>query len=260
MRPILLRFGSIELPSFFLMITIGALLGTFFGAYLAKKEGRQEVAMLDFGIIGMTAGVFGAKLFHVIFENPTFYLEHPLRIFYIWQGGLVSVGALISIIVGLLIYLKIKKLERWPYLDLVALTSGPIIIFFTRVGCLLAGCCFGKPTDLWWGIKFPITATVSRIYPSAHIHPTQIYFQINAIIMFVVLFIIYKKRKFYGQITAAFLMYYGLTRFFIEFLRSSHERVLYFGFFPAAHLVMTGLFLGGLLIWIFRRKHRINDE
>lgn len=256
MRPILISIGSIQIPSFFLAVSIGALLATFYVARNARKEGLKEVVLLDFGIIAILAGVVGARIFHVLVEHPSYYLENPIRFFYFWQGGFVSLGAFIASALGWFIYLKVKKLDVLRYLD-VATTGVPIIIFFVRVGCLLAGCCFGKPCDLPWTIKFTNPGSYAYLtYPNTDVHPTQIYFMINAVIMFFVLHYVYKHRKFFGQVLAAFLMYYGITRLFIEFFRGDADRGVYFGgTVSTGQIVMLCSFMIGLILWMIRKKN-----
>ncbi|MFH1653014.1 MAG: prolipoprotein diacylglyceryl transferase [Pseudomonadota bacterium] len=255
MRPVLFHLGSLDVPSFFLAVTVGALLATFFGARVARKEGADEIAMLDFGIIAIIAGVIGARIFHIMVEEPMYYIDKPIRVFYFWQGGFVSLGAYIASLTGWLIYMKVKGLEKWRYLD-IAVTAVPIIIFFVRIGCLLAGCCWGKPCDLPWAITFHNASSV--VYSKVNnlpVHPTQVYNMINALIMWGVVWFSYKHRKFYGQVLCTFFIYYGITRFFIEFLRGDADRGLYFNnMVSTGQIVMILSFLTGIVLWLILRK------
>lgn len=258
MRPFIFEIGSTSISSFFFMIMIAALAATYVAVKIAKKDGLSEVAVLDMAIIGVVASMIGCRLFHVFFEAPLYYWEKPIRIFYFWQGGFVSLGAFISSAISWTVYLKIKKLDTLRYLDLGALIA-PIIIFFVRVGCLLTGCCYGKPTDFFFSLTFTNPdSTAYLYYPGIPLHATQAYNMINAVIMFGVLFFVYKRRKFSGQVGAVFLIYYAIARFFIEFLRGDADRGLYFGgTISTGQIVMAGTFIIGItMYWILSRKKK----
>lgn len=258
MHPVLFSIGGIDIQAFFFMIMVAALVATFAAVYFAKKEGLSEVAILDMAIIGVIFSMIGARLFHVFFEYPWYYWEKPVRVFYVWQGGFVSLGAFTFSIIALLIYLKRKKLDIARYADIEFLTA-PILIFFVRIGCLLTGCCFGKPTDFFIHLKFTNPdSTAYYYYPNISLHATQAYNMLNAVVMAIVLFAIYKRRKFYGQIFASFLIYYGITRFFIEFLRGDADRGLYFGgIFSTGQIMMLISLIAGIILYRYYGKRRM---
>ena len=89
MRPFLFHLGSIGVPAFFFMIMVATLSATFYAYHMAKKDKDLDpVVFLDFGIIGIVASVIGSRVIHILVENPAYYIESPIRIFYFWQGGL----------------------------------------------------------------------------------------------------------------------------------------------------------------------------
>jgi phosphatidylglycerol:prolipoprotein diacylglycerol transferase len=255
MRPFLFHIGDVGVPSFFFMIMIGALAATFFAAHMAKREGADPLAMLDFGIIAIIASVIGARIFHILVENPSYYWENPLRVFYFWQGGFVSIGAYLASVLGWVIYIRKRRLHPWRYLDL-AMTGVPLVIFFVRVGCLMTGCCYGKPTDFFLYLVFDNPSSVAGYYHLGQkLHATQPYFMINALIMWVILLLVYRYRRFYGQVLAAFFIYYGVTRFFIEFLRGDADRGMWFEqTISTGQIAMTVSFVVGLFLWFFLSK------
>lgn len=261
MRPYLFHIGNMGVPSFFFMLMIGALAGTFFAARVAKREGADPVAMLDFGIIGIICSVLGSRIFHIIFEAPDYYLENPIRVFYFWQGGFVSIGAYTGSLVGWLVYMWRRKLEYWRYLD-IATTCVPIIIFFTRLGCLMVGCCYGKPTDFFLHLTFTDPASTAGYYHLGEsLHAVQIYNMLNALVMWAVVLFVYRHRRFSGQVLAAFFLYYGVTRFFIEFLRGDADRGMWFnGAVSTGQIAMLFFFAAGVFVWVMRRKHRLGDK
>jgi phosphatidylglycerol:prolipoprotein diacylglycerol transferase len=238
------------------MIMVAALAGTWAAIRFAKREKLSEVVVLDMAIIAIIASMLGARLFHVFFEAPDYYWEKPIRVFYFWQGGFVSLGAFIASICSWFVYFRIKKVNAWQYYDISA-SIAPIIIFFVRMGCLANGCCYGRPTTHWPSVTFtnPTSTACLMKFCNIPLHPTQAYFMLNAVVMFFFLLVVRKYRKFYGQIGASFLMYEGASRFFIEFYRGDWDRGLYFGgWISTGQIVMVLFFLAGLGMWIYCRK------
>ena len=261
MRPYLFHIGELGVPSFFFMLMVGALAGTFFAAHLAKREGSDPVAMLDFGIIGIICSVIGSRIFHILVEAPGYYLEDPLRVFYFWQGGFVSIGAFTGTLIGWLVYMWRRKLAYWRYLDL-ATTCVPILIFFTRVGCFLVGCCYGKPTEFFIHLTFNDPASTAGYYHLGEpLHATQVYNMLNAVVMWAVILLSYRYKRFHGQVLATFFLYYGVTRFFIEFLRGDADRGLWFGdSISTGQISMVFFFVAGLFIWFWRRRYPLEGR
>lgn len=262
MRPFLFYVGSTGVPSFFFMIMIAALVATWLGLKLARREKLSEVAVLDLAIIAVATSMVGARIFHILVEAPDYYWEKPVRVFYFWQGGFVSLGAFIAVIGSWLLYLRAKKLNVRQYLDLTANTA-PIIIFFVRLGCFLNGCCYGKETSSSLSVVFknPSSAAYLMHHGNAPLHPTQAYFMINAVVMFFALLFVRKYRKFYGQIGAVFLMYEGVSRFFIEFLRGDDDRGVYFGgAVSTGQIVMVLFFAAGAVLWAKSAGYKCGDD
>ncbi len=262
MRPFLFHIGDTGVPSFFFMIMVGALVSTFFVSYMAKREGADQVVILDFGIIAVIASVIGSRLVHILVENPAYYWAHPIRVFYFWQGGFVSIGAFLGTLVGWLIYIRKRRLQTWRYLDL-AILAAPIVIFCVRIGCLLVGCCYGKPTDFFIHLTFTDPAsTAGYAHLNEPLHATQVYNMLNAILMGCVLYPTYRYRRFYGQVVATFCFYYGVSRFFIEFLRGDVDRGIWFGgMLSTAQIAMIGTIIAGLIIWrVQSRRDRLPER
>lgn len=253
MYPNLLQFLGINFPAFFPLIMVGILCATFYGVRIARREHADPVVLLDFGMMGMIGGILGARIFHILFEYQWhwYYLEDPKRVFYFWQGGFASLGAFILVPTLFIIYLKRRKLMVWRYIDIATILT-PIIDFFTRLACLLVGCCYGKKTDFPLHLIFthPSSTPVASGLGGEALHATQVYFMLNAVIAFALVHWIYRKRTFYGNVCAAFLLYYGVTRFLIEFLRGDDDRGLWFGgALSSGQVVMLGFIASGLLLW-----------
>lgn len=256
MRPILFYIGGTPVPAFFPSIMVGALLMTWYCYRLARQRGLSQVVILDMGIIGILASIVGARIFHILVEYPTYYWEKPIRVFYFWQGGFVSLGAFIAAVAAWLVYFRIRRFPILPYFD-IAGQSCPIVVFFVRLGCLLIGCCYGQPTDFFLYLTFTNPAsTAYHFFPNTPLHAAQLYFMVNEVIAFFLLRWYAARRRFHGQLTAAFLIYHGVTRFFIEFLRGDADRGVYFhDTISTGQIVMVCFALAGITIYRLNRQH-----
>ncbi len=210
MKPILFSFGAIHLYSYGLCIAIGVLLSLFLMQRRAVKEGfPKPEEVLDMAFAVLVWGFLGARLFYVL-QNFSYYRAEPLKIFAIWEGGLIFYGGAISGFLGLWLMSRKKKWSFWKILDFlvpyVALSHA-----FGRIGCFLNGCCFGKACDLPWAVRFPEL-------PYA-VHPTQLYEAIYDLMLFIFLINRGKRARFEGEISLLYFLLYGIGRYTIEFLR-----------------------------------------
>lgn len=256
MFPFLVKQGDFVIPAFSFMLMVASLVATFYAYYRAPKKGLSQVVVLDLGIIGTVAGIVGSRLFHILVEEPHYYWNNPTHVYQIWRGGFVSYGAIILIGLSWYVYLKKKKLPVWDYLDLYAL-SFPLVVFCVRVGCLGAGCCYGKPTDFFIHLVFtnPASDAGHKFY-GVPLHAFQVYAMINALFLFVLMHLIAKRQTFRGQLVWSFVMLYGFTRGMLEFLRGDAERGVYFhGAISTAQIMgIIGIILGATL-YHYCKKH-----
>lgn len=169
---------------------------------------------------GTLVGVIGGRLLWAASNLPISWYE----LFEIWQGGLSVLGSIIAILLFAAIYLKQQNIPVLPMLDLVAIYA-PLLQAIARLGCFMAGCCYGLPTNHWWGVRY----THPDIYiPSElkclKLHPTQIY---SALILFIVFLLMYNLISKYfkkpGQLIAIYLMLSSLERFLVDYLRADQE-------------------------------------
>ena len=210
------------------MVMVASLAATFYAYWQAGRRGMSQVVVLDISLVSTLTGIIGARLFHIFAEAPGYYWAHPSYVFHFWQGGFVGYGAFIGVAAGIIGYLKFKKLPVLKYCDLMALGC-PLIIFFVRIGCLGAGCCYGKPTTSLFHLIFTNPASdAGEDFPGVPLYPTQIYDMISALVIFGLIHLIDRKKKFDGVTTLAFFALYAFFRFFIEFFRGDADRGLYF--------------------------------
>ena len=116
-----------------------------------------------------------------------------------------------------------------------------------RIGCFLNGCCFGKPTNLPWGMIFPGGSIAGDTYPAIHIHPTQLYSVYTNFLIFAILLLFGNWKKFDGQILYLYFILYSVSRFLIEFLRADNPQIL-LGL-TISQVICVVLFLAGVIMY-----------
>lgn len=218
MKTDLFSIGSLTVHGYGLMIGIGFILAMLLAEYRAKRLGLREEAIIDITIIAGVSGFLGAKLLYVIVEFDEF-IKNPKAV--LGSAGFVVYGGIIAGVLCCMLYCKVKKLNFMEYFDLVmpeiALAQG-----FGRIGCFLAGCCYGKETSAWYGVTFPADCLAPA---GVSLIPTQLFSAAGDFIFAIILFILQrtlykKKKKTSGIVTAVYLMLYAVGRFLIEFLRN----------------------------------------
>ncbi len=261
MRPFIYYSPDFSIPSFAFMLMIASLVATTIAYKMAPRRGLSQVVVLDLAIIGTIMAVVGARLFHVFVEEPAYYWENPTHIYQIWRGGFVSYGVFIGLGVGWITYLKWRRLDTLTYLDHIALFGCPFVDFFTRLGCLMAGCCFGKPSPhrhleyILYQTFNNRSSDAGSLFPGVALWPTQIYSMAIVLLIFGILYYIDKYKKFKGQVMMSFLMLYAFFRFFIEFLRGDEARGVYWSDTISTGQIMSILFfLGSFILYLYFRK------
>jgi len=222
MYPILCKIGPFTLYSYGVGFAMAYATGTFIAARRAKKSGYDPGDVIDLSVVMFVSGLVIARLM-TLFENPGYYLAHPLKIFNVFEGGLVFYGALIGSVGSVFVFSHLKKLSGWRMLDFIA----PGILFghmWGRLGCFFGGCCYGVETDMWSGVVFGGGAgDVSR-------HPAQLYESIGNFVCFILLLHIEKRyKRFQGFTFCVYLILYGILRFMIEFVRGDERGAFLFG-------------------------------
>ncbi len=263
MRPWLFTVGDTGIPSYWAMLMIGFCAAFYMAWREARHDGLDPNRMLDLSLLMLLAGIVGARLMHVMVEddplNPGrsiffYYLQHPLDIFKLWNGLAFYGGFLLALPLGLW-FAKAKGLGVAKVADIAAV-SIPLGLVFGRLGCLMAGCCHGKPTDLPWGITFTDPMSLARPLGIA-LHPTQLYSSAYALVLFFAL-LIQKRRwqKFPGQVFLSFCLLYSAGRFLIEFVRNDNRGLWFGGSLSSSQVIALAMVLGSLLalVWLGRKN------
>jgi len=219
MHPILLKIGPFTLFSYGALVATGFLVATALGARSIRDRkpthpGARPGEVVDLTSLVLLGGLIGGRLFYGALHFEEF-LPNLLTIFALWQGGLVWYGGFIGGVITLWIYTRLHGRQFLVTLD-DAIPFAALAHAFGRIGCFLNGCCYGKPTDAWYGMTFVTT--------EEPVIPTQLLEAAGLILIFWVLRRIQLNRgdaliRAPGRLFALYLISYGSLRFGIEFLR-----------------------------------------
>ena len=219
-HPILFELGPITIYTYGVLLAAAYLLGLWMAARRARQAGLDGNKVLDLGIWVIIAALVGAKalLFVIDFRHFTSSWQEFTTLL---RSGGVFYGGLIAAVVVCIYQLRKHKLPLWTSGDLFA--PGIALGYMVgRLGCLMAGCCYGKPTDVAWAITFTDPAANINVGTPLNVplHPTQIYESLAGLIILVLLLVLERRgRQFPGRTFWSFVLLYSISRFVIEFYR-----------------------------------------
>ncbi len=220
MHPILFDLGGFTIYAYGVLLAAAYLLGLQFALVRARARGLDSQRVMDLGIWIIISALAGAKLLLLVVDFDTFS-RNPGELLTLLRSGGVFYGGLIAAVVVALWYLRRHKMPMWTVTDVFApgIALGHVI---GRMGCLFAGCCFGRPTDVAWAITFHSEYAAQNVGTPLNVplHPTQLY-EAGAELL-ILLFLLATERKgrpFPGRTFWGYLLLYGVSRFIIEFYR-----------------------------------------
>jgi phosphatidylglycerol---prolipoprotein diacylglyceryl transferase len=297
----LFELGGQGFPSYFVLIMVGFLCATAMGALWAKRVGQNPDVIVDLGLLALLSGFAGARVLHVFADGYFMDYVHlctdPARVTWhiteseclsadyagswdavanvchpvekncwawaqFWNGGFTFYGGLIGATAGAWWLFRRDRFPFWKATDMGAMMV-PIGLGYGRLGCLLAGCCFGKTTDSPWALVFPPGSPASdwqaregmlhsHLQHSLPVHPTQLY-EAGGAFGLAALGILYlhRNKRYDGHVFAVFLAGYALLRFAIEFFRSDDRGAL--GYLSTSQWIAIVMLLCALLLHYKRR-------
>ncbi len=252
MHPELIRIGSFALPSYGVMMALGFLAGLWLVRKRAPAFGLAPDAASDVGIWLLLSGLVGAKVLLVIVEWPQYVSS--------WEGlkdlaraGGVFYGGLIGAVLGTAILLRKRRIPFFTFADIAA-PSIALGQFLGRVGCLLAGCCWGRQCDLPWAITFsdPVANTNVGVPLGIPLHPTQVYEAVGTLALCILL-LVFERRRYSGETFVRYLFGYAILRFTIEIFRGD-PRGSVFGAMSTSQFIAICLVVTAAAIWALRRR------
>ena len=253
-NPILFDFGFFAIRWYSLAYIFGILFGWWYGKKIIIKrfqiiENKFELKIFDDFISYLIVSlIIGGRLGYVIFYNFEYYLDNPLDIIKIWQGGMSFHGALIGIIIGSYLFSKQRGIQALFFLDVIACVS-PIGIFFGRIANFINGELIGKESNAPWSVVFDKIDMLPR-------HPSQLYeaFLEGLILFFIINIIISRKNYVTGTCSYLFLILYGVFRIFCELFREPDVQIGYIFNHISVGSLMSFLMLALGIIMYLRVK------
>ncbi len=223
MHGTILHVGPIAITSYALMLTLAFLAGTLLAARRARRYGISSHELANVANLIIISSIAGSRLLYAL-EEPDSFAQDPVSIFFIWRGGVSYHGALFLSVISVLCWLRWRHITAGALFDAVA-PSIALGFFLVRIGCFLNGCCFGTPTDMPWGVAFPLNSPAGQVYQNMKVHPTQLYEAVAGLATLFVLLALegagrFRKRPF--VLFFSTLAISAVWRFFVEFYRH-HE-------------------------------------
>lgn len=251
MFPILFRFDGIAIYSYGLMVAIGIISGFLVLKHLSRAHGIDQNTLTDMAFYTVLVAILGSRIGFVLLE-PSYYLKNPLEILKIWDGGLVFSFGLLFGVVTLYLLSKKKKIGFLLMADLWApgLALGQAI---GRIGCFLAGCCYGLESDSWCTVRFTHPESLAPL--NVDLYPTQLFHSLANLVIFGALMGLTKKKQYNGQILVWYMILHPIQRLWIERYRGDFR-----GTFLGTQMTTTQaisllmLFLGVILLFYLRGK------
>jgi phosphatidylglycerol---prolipoprotein diacylglyceryl transferase len=224
MHPKLFEIGPVTVYTYGVLLAVAYLAGLQLATMRARARSLEPARVMDLGIIIIVAAIVGAKLL-LLAVDFNFYRQQPWEIFSLARSGGVFYGGLIAAVLVSFWYLRRHRMPLWTTCDVFApgIALGHAI---GRLGCLFAGCCYGRPTNLPWGIVFsdPFAASYVGTPLGVHLHPTQLYESVAELLILALLLIGERRGKpFAGRTFWVWVLLYGILRFIVEFFRGDER-------------------------------------
>ncbi|ETD72404.1 prolipoprotein diacylglyceryl transferase [Pelistega indica] len=248
--PVALELGPIKIHWYGLMYLLAFFFAWVLGRYRVRK-GALDITverfedLLFYCILGV---ILGGRLGYVIFYKFSYYLQHPLEIFAVWDGGMSFHGGLIGVLLAML-YFGHKENKTFFQISDFGAPLVPLGLATGRLGNFINGELWGRTTDVPWGMVFPNSDGAVR-------HPSQLYqMALEGITLFVILWLFSRKKRPTGQVSAVFLIGYGAFRFIAEYTREpdSHLGFLALGLSMGQWLSLP-MIIAGIILYIISAK------
>lgn len=250
--PVIFYLGPFAVRWYGLMYSLAFVIGYLWFHYsrLGKKlplTSPQKDTLIFSIILGV---LLGGRLGYILFYNLNFYLQNPLKIFAVWEGGMSFHGGVLGVLLALWWFHKKHKV---PFLQLsdVITTVAPIGLFFGRIGNFINGELYGRIASNFC-LYFPTDPKNCR-------YPTQLLESLfEGLVLFLILYVVGRKTEKPGIVSSFFLIFYGIFRFVIEFLREPDVQLgyLWWGFTQGQLLSVFMIIAGGILLFYLRERNQ----
>jgi phosphatidylglycerol---prolipoprotein diacylglyceryl transferase len=242
-------FG-LEIHFYSIFFMLGLVAGCLMIVYGNKNMKKYRSELLDCYIYIMVGIMIGAKLLYLL-VNINVYINDFSRIWMDLRRGFLFYGGLIGAIISVMLYFRKKKLPFWNFVDCAA-PAIPLGHAIGRIGCMFAGCCYGSPTTLPWGVVYPASCPIA---PSGiALHPFPIYELLFNLLLFGFILLIRKKVKIPGRLMAIYLMGYSIERFFLDYLRGDYVKNIWV--FSTAQIISIGILIAGVVLYFVLKRNK----
>jgi phosphatidylglycerol:prolipoprotein diacylglycerol transferase len=259
MFPNLFRIGPLTVHTYGVMLASGFLVAVFVVRHYARREKLDPDKFVDLVFYIFLSALLGAKVLQVIVEWDYYSADWSRTVDLLQIGGVYYGGLILALTVAVW-YIHRQKLNFWQSADVIVMGL-PIGHALGRIGCFFAGCCWGKPAPA----GFPLAITFHN--PAAYelvgtplgirLYATQLYESGLLALLFALLILLYRHKKFHGQQLAAYLVIYGLIRFFDEFLRGDPRgslRIVSEVTLSTSQIISVFAVVAGIVIALVRRR------
>lgn len=243
------------IKSFGLMLAVSFALGMWLSVVRGRPHGVGAEDIMDLVFSVLVSSLVGVRLFYVATHGAEFSsggdFDPWYRALFIWDGGLTLYG---GIILSTITVWWMARRRGIPFLVMADIFSPGVIlgIGITRIGCFMAGCCYGLPTDHACGVQFPVGAPAWRLFGDVAVHPTQLYGSAAGFLIFGLLLLVERWRPVRGATFARFLVLYGVARFIEDRFRYYEpEQFMALGW-TNNQWISVGLVVGGLALLVWR--------
>ena len=246
MYPILLKIGPLTLHTYGFFVAMGFLLALTWTHYEGLRRGLDPEIFHDLFFYVVVAALIGARFFYVVL-NFGYFRQDFFSVFRLWQGGLVFYGGFLFAVP-----VFIWRIRRWqkPLLEILDVATPALVLAQAvgRLGCLAAGCCYGKSCELGISITFKNSLSHAPLHQA--LHPTQIYHALANLSIFLLIVIVSRISVRRGVSVVVYLLLYGALRFTIEFWRGDPRGFMYG--FSTSQLISVGLIISGVMLWYIK--------
>jgi len=249
--PVLINLGFFEIRWYSLAYILGILIGWWVAKKIITFKIKKKVVFFNIKLFDdlisyiIISIILGGRIGYIIFYNLTYYLNNPIKIFKIWEGGMSFHGALVGVVIGTYFFSKKININTFFFLDIIA-SVAPLGIFFGRISNFINGELYGKPSNFFMSVVFPKIDMVPR-------HPSQLYEALlEGLLLFTILItVILRKNIRIGLCSSLFMILYGCFRIVAEQFREPDLQIGYlFNLFSMGSLLSFFMILSGILIFV----------
>ena len=267
LSPVLIDLGFFQLRWYSLAYLAGIFLGYWYLLKLLKQSGapmarRHADDLVFYAALGI---ILGGRLGYVLFYNLPHYLDHPIDILKLWDGGMSFHGGVIGTSLGIL-YLARREGLQWLRIHDYVACCVPFGLFFGRIANFVNAELWGAPTTVPWAVRFPEVVGALQILGPAR-HPSQLYEALleGLVLMIILGLMFWRSQARYepGKLVGAFIFFYGIFRFGVEFVREPDAQLTEFAQATGLHMgqwLTLPMILGGIYLMATARKRRVRVE